>query len=165
MTARPATPEAIAQAAAVLRAGALVAFPTETVYGLGADATNGRAVAAIFAAKGRPQLQSADHARAGAATPRRHSPTLTAAGNKLAAAFWPGPADAGAGQARPTASSPSSRPPASTPSPCACRRTRSRRRCCAPPTCRSPRPAPTAPATSARPRPRTSRPTSATASP
>ena len=41
-----ATPAAIAQAAAVLRAGRLVAFPTETVYGLGADATNARAVAA-----------------------------------------------------------------------------------------------------------------------
>ena len=44
----------IADAAAALRAGGLVAFPTETVYGLGADATNGEAVAAIFAAKGRP---------------------------------------------------------------------------------------------------------------
>lgn len=44
----------IAKAAALLRAGKLVAFPTETVYGLGADATNERAVAAIFEAKGRP---------------------------------------------------------------------------------------------------------------
>ena len=44
-----------------LRAGELVAFPTETVYGLGGDATNERAVAAIFEAKDRPQLQSADH--------------------------------------------------------------------------------------------------------
>src|SRR5437763_7782838 len=46
--------KAIAEAAKILRDGALVAFPTETVYGLGADATNGEAVAAIFAAKGRP---------------------------------------------------------------------------------------------------------------
>ncbi|MBV8508377.1 MAG: Sua5/YciO/YrdC/YwlC family protein, partial [Alphaproteobacteria bacterium] len=46
----PATPQAIARGAALLRAGRLVAFPTETVYGLGADATNDRAVAAIFAA-------------------------------------------------------------------------------------------------------------------
>ena len=58
-----ASDEAIAAAAEHLRAGRLVAFPTETVYGLGADATNGEAVAAIFATKGRPQLQSADRAR------------------------------------------------------------------------------------------------------
>ena len=51
-----ATREAIEAAGASLRAGGLVAFPTETVYGLGADATNGRAVAAIFAAKGRPRF-------------------------------------------------------------------------------------------------------------
>ncbi len=63
-TIREPTREAIAAAGAALRSGALVAFPTETVYGLGADACNGRAVAAIFAAKGRPQLQSADRARA-----------------------------------------------------------------------------------------------------
>ena len=52
----PATPEAIARAAALLRSGKLVAFPTETVYGLGADATDERAVARIFAAKGRPRF-------------------------------------------------------------------------------------------------------------
>lgn len=49
-------PTGIAQAAAALRDGLLVAFPTETVYGLGADATNDRAVAAVFAAKGRPSF-------------------------------------------------------------------------------------------------------------
>jgi L-threonylcarbamoyladenylate synthase len=49
-----ATPAAIAGAAAVLRAGGLVAFPTETVYGLGADATNPAAVARVFSCKGRP---------------------------------------------------------------------------------------------------------------
>ena len=48
---------AIGRAAALLAAGRLVAFPTETVYGLGADADNVEAVRAIFAAKGRP----ADH--------------------------------------------------------------------------------------------------------
>src|SRR6266702_325550 len=48
--------EAIARAAALLRAGSLVAFPTETVYGLGGDATSERAVADIFAAKGRPRF-------------------------------------------------------------------------------------------------------------
>ena len=51
-----ATPENIAAAAMALRAGQLVAFPTETVYGLGADATNGAAVAGIYQAKGRPSF-------------------------------------------------------------------------------------------------------------
>lgn len=50
------TPAVIAKAARLLREGALVAFPTETVYGLGADATSDAAVASIFAAKGRPQF-------------------------------------------------------------------------------------------------------------
>ena len=49
------TADAIDQAAAQLRAGSLVAFPTETVYGLGADATNATAVARIYEVKGRPQ--------------------------------------------------------------------------------------------------------------
>src|SRR3546814_615076 len=49
-------PSGIAQAADMLRAGQLVAFPTETVYGLGADATNDRAIAAVFEAKGRPRF-------------------------------------------------------------------------------------------------------------
>jgi len=48
--------DSIERAADILRAGGLVAFPTETVYGLGADATNDRAVAAIFEAKGRPRF-------------------------------------------------------------------------------------------------------------
>ncbi|WP_029007714.1 L-threonylcarbamoyladenylate synthase [Azospirillum halopraeferens] len=52
----PPTPDTLARAGALLRDGALVAFPTETVYGLGADATDDRAVAAIFAAKGRPHF-------------------------------------------------------------------------------------------------------------
>ena len=51
-----ASEDAIRRAASSLRAGALVAFPTETVYGLGGDATSDRAVAAIFAAKGRPRF-------------------------------------------------------------------------------------------------------------
>lgn len=51
---KQATPATIAEAAALLRAGELVAFPTETVYGLGADATNRAAVEKIYAAKGRP---------------------------------------------------------------------------------------------------------------
>ena len=58
----PITPRAIARAATLLRAGRLVAFPTETVYGLGGDATNERAVAEIFATKGRPR-SIPEHAR------------------------------------------------------------------------------------------------------
>jgi L-threonylcarbamoyladenylate synthase len=52
----PANPEAISRATSLLRGGELVAFPTETVYGLGADATSDTAVAGIFAAKGRPRF-------------------------------------------------------------------------------------------------------------
>ena len=52
----PADAAQIADAAEILRGGGLVAFPTETVYGLGADATNDRAVASIFEAKGRPRF-------------------------------------------------------------------------------------------------------------
>src|SRR5712691_11356511 len=54
----PATEEAIERAARLIRAGELVAFPTETVYGLGGDATSETAVARIFAAKGRPRFNS-----------------------------------------------------------------------------------------------------------
>jgi L-threonylcarbamoyladenylate synthase len=80
----------IARAAALLRAGELVAFGTETVYGLGADATNDRAVAGIFAAKTRPRFNplichypDADAAFADVAA---NEPA-----RRLAAAFWPGP--------------------------------------------------------------------------
>ena len=68
-----ADPAGIARAAALLRAGALVAFGTETVYGLGADATNDRAVAGIFAAKQRPRFNPLICHYADA--DRRHSPT------------------------------------------------------------------------------------------
>ena len=78
------------QAAALLRAGALVAFPTETVYGLGADATSAEAVMAIFAAKGRPAdnpliVHVAEPAALGAVA----EVNPLAAG--LVARFWPGP--------------------------------------------------------------------------
>ncbi len=85
-----ASPEAITEAAALLRAGQLVAFPTETVYGLGADATNALAVAAVFEAKGRPTFNPLI----------MHVPSLVAAealghfteaATRLANAFWPGP--------------------------------------------------------------------------
>ncbi|MET0193335.1 MAG: L-threonylcarbamoyladenylate synthase [Hyphomicrobiaceae bacterium] len=85
-----ATPEAIAEAAAALRRGELVAFPTETVYGLGADATNARAVAAIFEAKGRPRFNPLIVHVADAAAAARLG-KLTAFGQRLADAFWPGP--------------------------------------------------------------------------
>ncbi|MSU88564.1 threonylcarbamoyl-AMP synthase [Rhodobacteraceae bacterium 2CG4] len=77
-------------AAAMLRDGRLVAFPTETVYGLGADATDARAVAAIFAAKGRPRFNPLivhvpDLAAAEALAEFDHDAQI------LADAFWPGP--------------------------------------------------------------------------
>src|SRR5262245_7255086 len=56
MTIVAPTAQSIGEAARLLQQGGLVAFPTETVYGLGGDATNERAVAAIFDAKGRPQF-------------------------------------------------------------------------------------------------------------
>lgn len=80
----------IAKAAALIRAGRLVAFPTETVYGLGGDATDDTAVARIFQAKGRPRFNPLIV----------HLPDLAAArliadfddrAEALAAAFWPGP--------------------------------------------------------------------------
>lgn len=80
----------IAQAAACLAKGQLVAFPTETVYGLGADARCGQAVAAIYAAKGRPSFNPLIV----------HVPSIDAAqtyvtwsrdADRLAQAFWPGP--------------------------------------------------------------------------
>ncbi len=80
----------IARAAGILRAGGLVSFPTETVYGLGADATSGEAVAGIYSAKRRPAFNPLIS----------HVPTLDQAlvqgtfdehAKLLAGAFWPGP--------------------------------------------------------------------------
>ena len=85
------TPDApgLARAAALLKQGDCVAFPTETVYGLGADARSGRAVAGIYAAKGRPAFNPliVHVADLGAA---RALVELGPAGEALAAAFWPG---------------------------------------------------------------------------
>ena len=79
------------EAAAHIRAGALVAFPTETVYGLGADASNDAAVAKIFAAKGRP----ADHPLivhiASSAHVLAYASSVPLFAEALMAAFWPGP--------------------------------------------------------------------------
>lgn len=79
-----------AEAAALLRSGALVAFPTETVYGLGGDARNAAAVAAIFAAKGRPHFNPliCHFAEADAAFREVRADERARA---LAARFWPGP--------------------------------------------------------------------------
>ncbi len=80
----------IEHAAALLRQGALVAFPTETVYGLGADARQGRAVAAVFEAKGRPHFNPLIcHFPDADAAFREVVPDDRA--RALAAAFWPGP--------------------------------------------------------------------------
>ena len=82
--------QSIAKAVTILAAGQLVAFPTETVYGLGADATNAAAVARIFAAKQRPAFNPliSHVASADAAFALGQKTSVAAA---LAAAFWPGP--------------------------------------------------------------------------
>ena len=85
-----ATDEAIRTAAGLLREGRLVAFPTETVYGLGADATNGMAVAAIFQAKGRPRFNPLIVHVASVQIAQGHG-LFTPLALRLAEAFWPGP--------------------------------------------------------------------------
>jgi L-threonylcarbamoyladenylate synthase len=87
---RAPTPEAIAEAGALLRAGELVAIPTETVYGLASDATDDRAVARIFAAKDRPSFNPLIvHVAEIAAA--RAIVRFDARAEDLAARFWPGP--------------------------------------------------------------------------
>jgi L-threonylcarbamoyladenylate synthase len=96
MTAEPGTrvlkayADAIKAAARCLGAGGLVAFPTETVYGLGADASNGEAIARLYAAKGRPAFNPLIAHVADAAGARRLG-AFHAAAEVLAEAFWPGP--------------------------------------------------------------------------
>jgi L-threonylcarbamoyladenylate synthase len=96
MTAEPGTrvlkadDEAIKAAAACLASGGLVAFPTETVYGLGADAGNGEAIARLYAAKGRPAFNPLIAHVADVAAARQVG-RFDAAAEALAAAFWPGP--------------------------------------------------------------------------
>jgi L-threonylcarbamoyladenylate synthase len=81
----------VAEAADILRRGGLVAFPTETVYGLGADATSAAAVARIFAAKGRPVAHPLIVHLGGAAALDDWAADVPDAARALAAAFWPGP--------------------------------------------------------------------------
>ncbi|MBK7828133.1 L-threonylcarbamoyladenylate synthase [Nannocystis sp.] len=84
-------PAAIARAADILRAGGLVAFPTETVYGLGADALSATAVAGIFAAKDRPADNPLIVHVADVAAARRLTRSFPALAERAAAAMWPGP--------------------------------------------------------------------------
>lgn len=81
---------AVARAARVLAEGGLVAFPTETVYGLGGDAASDSAVAAIFAAKGRPSFNPLI-AHVASLEQAAALVELTPAARLLAARFWPGP--------------------------------------------------------------------------
>jgi L-threonylcarbamoyladenylate synthase len=96
MTFRPPPPviaadaHAAGAAARCLAGGGLVAFPTETVYGLGADAANSEAVARLYAAKGRPRFNPLIAHVADPAAARRLA-VFDAAAERLAAAFWPGP--------------------------------------------------------------------------
>ncbi|WP_043540226.1 L-threonylcarbamoyladenylate synthase [Salinarimonas rosea] len=83
-------PSAIADAAALLRTGALVAFPTETVYGLGADATDPAAVVRIYEAKQRPRFNPLIAHLPDAAAADAEG-VLDARARRLADAFWPGP--------------------------------------------------------------------------
>jgi len=91
MTIRLPDQAALAEAARALEAGRLVAFPTETVYGLGADAENPAAIAAIYAAKGRPSNHPVIVHLAPGADIGRWAREVPEAARKLIAAFWPGP--------------------------------------------------------------------------
>ena len=85
-----ASPGSIADAAAALRAGGLVAMPTETVYGLAADATSDQAVAAIYAAKERPAINPLIAHVLDLEAAREHA-VFSPEAERLARAFWPGP--------------------------------------------------------------------------
>jgi L-threonylcarbamoyladenylate synthase len=93
LTVDPAAPAAgaMAHAGAVLRSGRLVAFPTETVYGVGADALNPDAVRAIFEAKGRPSYNPLIVHVASAAAARALVSDWPPLAERAASAFWPGP--------------------------------------------------------------------------
>lgn len=90
MATKPAIHETIVDAAKALQSGELVAFPTETVYGLGADATNADAVAQIFEMKGRPRFNPLIVHVTGKDAAMAHGQFNDLA-HKLAEAFWPGP--------------------------------------------------------------------------
>ncbi|WP_342363479.1 L-threonylcarbamoyladenylate synthase [Terrarubrum flagellatum] len=83
-------PDQTAEAAAILSAGGTLAFPTETVYGLGADATSGEAVAGVYAAKNRPRFNPLISHLPDAGAAFAHG-VFNADARRLADAFWPGP--------------------------------------------------------------------------
>ena len=86
----PAGEAAVAAAARCLEGGGLVAFPTETVYGLGADATNAAAIARLYQAKGRPAFNPLI-AHVGISAAAMRIARFDARASALAEAFWPGP--------------------------------------------------------------------------
>jgi L-threonylcarbamoyladenylate synthase len=85
------SPELLAHAAAIIRSGGLVAFPTETVYGLGANALDTQAVERIFEVKGRPPSSPLIVHVDSIAMARELSREWPAAAEALTRAFWPGP--------------------------------------------------------------------------
>ena len=85
-----ATKQAIAKAAQALASGDIVAFPTETVYGLGANSLDARAVELVFAGKGWPSAKPLAVLVPGLAKVESYA-QVNAAARKLADAFWPGP--------------------------------------------------------------------------
>src|SRR5262249_6367102 len=87
---RRADDAAITEAARMLRDGRLVAFPTETVYGLGADATNSLAVARVFEAKARPSFNPLI-VHIGEMSEADNYAVFNAAARTLARSIWPGP--------------------------------------------------------------------------
>jgi L-threonylcarbamoyladenylate synthase len=86
-----AGPASIARAAAVIKRGGVVAFPTETVYGLGADGLDPRACARIFEIKGRPRFDPLILHECSAARARKLFSRVPAAARRLMDRFWPGP--------------------------------------------------------------------------
>lgn len=86
-----ATPDNIRKAAAIIRGGGVVAFPTETVYGLGADGLNPEACARIFEIKGRPRFDPLILHECSAARAMKLFSKVPPAAKNLAARFWPGP--------------------------------------------------------------------------
>lgn len=84
-------PRVLDEVAAILRRGGLVAFPTETVYGLGADASKAEAVARIFEAKGRPADNPLIVHVASVMMAKRYASEWPELANRLTEAFWPGP--------------------------------------------------------------------------
>lgn len=84
-------PDVVRRAAEILRAGGLVAFPTETVYGLGANGLDAAAVGRIFEAKGRPATNPVILHVSDASEARKVAANWPETAEKLAAQFWPGP--------------------------------------------------------------------------